>query len=38
MASIGALIDYVVRERAVGDLDDEGVGGLFVRDIEILTL
>ncbi|KAG6868981.1 Prohibitin-2, subunit of the prohibitin complex (Phb1p-Phb2p) [Termitomyces sp. T159_Od127] len=38
MSSIGALIDHVVRERAVGDLDDQGIGGLDVRDIEILTL
>ncbi|KAG6891657.1 Prohibitin-2, subunit of the prohibitin complex (Phb1p-Phb2p) [Termitomyces sp. T32_za158] len=38
MASIGALIDHVVRERAVGDLDDQGIGGLDIRDIEILTL
>ncbi|KAG6907882.1 hypothetical protein DXG01_007046 [Tephrocybe rancida] len=38
MASIGALLDHVVRERAVGDLDDEGIGGLDIRDIEILSL
>ncbi|KAG6890840.1 hypothetical protein C0995_003273 [Termitomyces sp. Mi166 len=38
MASIGALLDYAVRERAVGDLDDEGIEGLNIRDIEILTL
>ncbi|KAG6837182.1 hypothetical protein H0H93_013409 [Arthromyces matolae] len=38
MASIGALLDHVVRERAVGDLDDEGIEGLDVRDIEILSL
>ncbi|KAG6840989.1 hypothetical protein C0991_002879 [Blastosporella zonata] len=38
MASIGALLDHVVRERVVGDLDDEGIGGLDIRDIEILSL
>ncbi|KAG5735367.1 Prohibitin-2 [Termitomyces sp. T112] len=38
MASIGALLDHVVRERAVGDLDDEGIRGLDIRDIKILTL
>ncbi|KAF8631397.1 hypothetical protein AX15_002405 [Amanita polypyramis BW_CC] len=37
MASIGALIDHLVRERAVGDLDDEGIVGLEVNDIEIIS-
>lgn len=37
MASIGALIDYLVRERAAGDLDDEGIAGLEVNDIEIIA-
>ncbi|RDB18026.1 MutS 5 [Hypsizygus marmoreus] len=38
MASIGALLDYLVREHAVNDLDDDGIGGLDVGDIEILSL
>ncbi|KIL63255.1 hypothetical protein M378DRAFT_187097 [Amanita muscaria Koide BX008] len=37
MASIGALIDHLVRERAVGDIDDEGIAGLDVNDIEIVS-
>jgi DNA mismatch repair protein MSH5 len=37
MASIGALIDYLVRERAACDLDDEGIAGLEVNDIEIIA-
>lgn len=38
MASVGALIDYLVREQAMSDFDDEGIQGLKVRNIEILTL
>ncbi|KAJ7505221.1 muts domain V-domain-containing protein [Mycena galericulata] len=38
IASIGALLDHLVRERAVNDLDDEGIAGLEVRDIEALSL
>ncbi|KAJ7134704.1 DNA mismatch repair protein MutS [Mycena epipterygia] len=38
IASIGALLDHLVRERAVNDLDDEGVAGLEVRDIEAISL
>lgn len=38
MASIGALLDYIVRERALSDLDDDGIGGLDIRDIEIISL
>ncbi|KAG6814232.1 hypothetical protein H0H92_015347 [Tricholoma furcatifolium] len=38
MASIGALLDHIVRKRAIGDLDDEGIGGLDIRSIEILSL
>lgn len=38
MSSAGALIDYLVREQAMSDLDDEGIQGLEIRDIEILTL
>ncbi|VDC00678.1 unnamed protein product [Peniophora sp. CBMAI 1063] len=38
LGSIGALLDYMSRQRAVGDLEDEGIGGLEVRGIETLTL
>ena len=38
MSSIGALLDHLVRQRAVGELDDEGLEGLEIRDIEALTL
>ena len=38
MASIGALLDHLAHERAVNELDDDGIGGLEVRDIEILSL
>ncbi|KAF8827642.1 hypothetical protein HHX47_DHR4000349 [Lentinula edodes] len=38
MASIGALLDQLVRARAVDDLEDEGIRGLEVRDIECLAL
>lgn len=38
MASIGALIDYLTRERAANELEYEDVGGLDIRGIEILAL
>ncbi|KAJ7175937.1 muts domain V-domain-containing protein [Mycena filopes] len=40
IASIGALLDHLVRERAVNnlDLEDEGIVGLEVRDIEAISL
>ncbi|KAJ7784480.1 DNA mismatch repair protein MutS [Mycena metata] len=38
IAAIGALLDHLVRERAVNDLEDEGIAGLEVRDIEALSL
>lgn len=38
LGSVGALLDHLSRERAVGDLHDEGIGGLEVRSIEYLTL
>ncbi|KAF8073753.1 DNA mismatch repair protein MutS [Lyophyllum atratum] len=38
MASIGALLDHIIRERAINDLDDNGIGGLDVREIEVLSL
>ncbi|KAI9058149.1 hypothetical protein FKP32DRAFT_1582301 [Trametes sanguinea] len=38
LGSIGALLEHLVRVRAVGDLDEEGIGGLEVRNIEPLPL
>ena len=38
IASVGALLDHLTRARAVGELDDEGLQGVEVRDIEALTL
>ncbi|KAG7440868.1 uncharacterized protein BT62DRAFT_1080549 [Guyanagaster necrorhizus] len=38
LASIGALLDYLVRERVLNDLEGEGTHGLDIRDIEILAL
>ncbi|TCD61354.1 MutS protein msh5 [Steccherinum ochraceum] len=38
MGSVGALLDHLARIRAVGELDDEGIGGLEIRDIECLAL
>ena len=38
MSSIGALLDHLTRQRAVSELDDEGLEGLEIRDIEALTL
>ncbi|TFK52577.1 hypothetical protein OE88DRAFT_1712112 [Heliocybe sulcata] len=38
LACIGALLDYLVRERAIGELEDEGLGGLEIRGIEPLAL
>lgn len=38
MSSVGALLDHLVRERALGDFDADGIKGLDVRDIEILAL
>ncbi|KAJ6508696.1 muts domain V-domain-containing protein [Mycena sanguinolenta] len=38
VASIGALLDHLVRERAVNDLEDEGIAGLEIRSIEALSL
>lgn len=35
LGAVGALIDHLIRERAVGDLSGEG---LEVRGIELLTL
>jgi DNA mismatch repair protein MSH5 len=32
------LLDHLVRERAVNDLEDEGIAGLEIRDIETLAL
>ncbi|KAK0187908.1 DNA mismatch repair protein MutS [Armillaria mellea] len=38
VASIGALLDHLVRERALNDLEGEGTHGLDIREIEILAL
>ncbi|EIW81045.1 hypothetical protein CONPUDRAFT_90104 [Coniophora puteana RWD-64-598 SS2] len=38
MASIGALLDFLVRERAAGDLDDAGIEGLDVRNVMAMNL
>ncbi|KAI8986224.1 DNA mismatch repair protein MutS [Trametes punicea] len=38
LGSVGALLEYLVRARAVAELDDEGVGGLEIRNIEPLPL
>ncbi len=38
MASIGALIDQLVREMIARDLDDDPLAAIDVRDIEALTL
>lgn len=35
---MGALLEHLVRVNAANDLDNEGVGGLNVRDIEIVAL
>lgn len=38
MGSVGGLLECLVRENAISDLEDEGIGGLDVRDIEVLSL
>lgn len=38
LACIGALIDHLVRERAISELEDEGIGGLDIRGIEPVAL
>ena len=38
MGSLGALLDHLAKVRAVGELDDEGIGGLEIRDIEYIAL
>ncbi|THV00846.1 hypothetical protein K435DRAFT_750810 [Dendrothele bispora CBS 962.96] len=38
MSSVGALIDYLVREHAMANMDDENLSSLEVRDIEFLAL
>lgn len=38
LASIGALLDHLVRDRAVSGIDNEGLRGLDVREIESLAL
>ncbi|TFY68394.1 hypothetical protein EVG20_g3567 [Dentipellis fragilis] len=38
IGSMGALLDHLARVRAVGELEDYGVGGLDIRGIEALAL
>lgn len=38
LGSLGALLDHMTRVRAVGELADEGIGGLNIRDIESVAL
>ncbi|KAF8517335.1 muts domain V-domain-containing protein [Gautieria morchelliformis] len=38
ISATGALLDYLARARAVGELEDEGIGGLEIRSIEFLAL
>ncbi|KAM5533149.1 hypothetical protein V8D89_013197 [Ganoderma adspersum] len=38
LGSIGSLLEYLVRARAVSELEDEGISGLEVRSIEPLPL
>jgi hypothetical protein len=38
MACIGAIIDQMIRECAIGNLETEGIAGINVRGIEVLAL
>ncbi|TDL23286.1 hypothetical protein BD410DRAFT_176959 [Rickenella mellea] len=38
LSSVGALLDHLTKVRAVGDLDEEGIGGLEIRAIETFSL
>lgn len=38
LGSIAALLDYLIREQALGDLEPEGISGLDVRGIANLSL
>ena len=38
LGSVGSLLEYLARARAVSELDDEGISGLEVRSIEPLPL
>ncbi|KDR82897.1 hypothetical protein GALMADRAFT_220895 [Galerina marginata CBS 339.88] len=38
MASVGGLLEHIVRERALSDFEHDGIGGLDIKDIEILCL
>ncbi|KAI0246737.1 DNA mismatch repair protein MutS [Lactifluus subvellereus] len=38
LGSIGALLDYLIREQALGDLEPEGIRGLNVRGIVNFSL
>jgi len=35
---LGALIDQLLKDRVMNDLSDEGIGGLEIKNIEILSL
>jgi hypothetical protein len=38
MASVGALLDHMVRERAAGASEDDGVSELEIRGIDVVAL
>jgi hypothetical protein len=38
IASVGALLDHLIREQAVSALEDDGIDGLDIRGIETLAL
>ena len=37
-SSVGALLDYLCRSKAAGDLDHEGISSLDIRSIELLAM
>lgn len=38
LSAVGALLEHLVRVGAANDLENEGIGGLDVRDIEMVAL
>ncbi|KIP05169.1 hypothetical protein PHLGIDRAFT_74704, partial [Phlebiopsis gigantea 11061_1 CR5-6] len=38
LGSVGALLDYLAKLRAMSDLEDNGIGGLEIRSIEYISL
>lgn len=38
MAAVGALLEHMTRVHAIGDLDDQGIHGLDIQNIEMLAL